>query len=280
MLDLTGRTAIITGASEGIGRELTRALGAQGMQLALAARSAERLAMAAAELESAGVRALAIPTDVTRLDDLQRLVQQTRERWGGIDVLVNSAGIESYHHFQTLPLDRIQATIDVNLTAALLLCRLVLPVMLQGGRGHIVNMSSTAGKRGPAYGAAYGASKAGLIALTQSLRSEYHGSGVSASVICPGFADDGGMYERIKQQAGRESPRLMGSTNSRAIARAVVQAIQRDLPELLVNRPPLRPFTVLAEMFPRWGEKLMRRASIRFLRRIAESRASADDASG
>ena len=206
--------------------------------------------------------------------DRERLVEQTLAEFGRVDVLVNNAGIETYCPFAELPTEDIIRTIDVNLTAALVLSRLVLPHMLAAGAGHIVNMSSTAGKHGPAYGAAYGASKAGLISLTESLRGEFRGRGVSASVICPGFTHDGGIYERMKRATGRGTPFQMGSTSAAAVARAVVKAIQKDQPEVLLNWPPMRPVFVLAELWPAVGEWIIRRASVRFLKRIATRRSS------
>jgi short-subunit dehydrogenase len=276
MRKLAGCNAIVTGASAGLGLQIARTLAAERLNLVLAARSADKLESLAAELASSGVRALPVPTDVTCTSELEHLVKQAREHFGTIDVLVNNAGVESFHEFHTLGLDRIKTTIDVNLTASLLLCRLVVPHMLQSGRGHIVNISSTAGKHGPACGAAYGASKAGLIAFTESLRSEYRGTGVSASVICPGFAHDGGMYERMKHQTGRTAPWLLGSTTSQAVARAVVRAIQHNIPELIVNRPPVRPMTVLLELVPRLGERIVHQVSIRFFRSLASARRGKD----
>jgi short-subunit dehydrogenase len=273
MKDLAGRTAIVTGASAGIGECATRALAAERMNLVLAARSADKLHALARELEQTGIQTLAVPTDVSRSADLRHLLERALERFGRIDVLVNNAGVEAWRSFHELPADDIERIIGVNLTAAAMLCRLVLPSMLDNGGGHIVNMSSTAGKCGPAYGAVYGATKAGLIAFTQALRAEYHGSGVSASVVCPGFTDEGGIYERMKQATGRGTPLWMGRTSAGAVARAVVRAIRRDRPEVLVNVPPMRPMFVLAEMFPRLGHWIMRMATQRFLRRAAKATA-------
>jgi short-subunit dehydrogenase len=154
----------------------------------------------------------------------------------------------------------------------MVLAQMVLPTMLSAGTGHIVNMSSTAGKHGPAYGAAYGASKAGLISLTETLRAEFKGQGVSASVICPGFTHDGGIYERMKQATGKGTPLQMGATSADTVARAVVKAIQKDKAEVIVNWPPMRPAFVLAEMWPALGEWVIRQCSVRFLKRIASKR--------
>lgn len=272
MRDFAGRTAIVTGASSGIGLFVARALASQGMAVVLAARSESALEEVAEEIRQTGATAIAVPTDVTVHADRERLVNRALSECGRIDVLVNNAGIETYCPFTELSMEQIARTIEVNLTSAILLSRLVLPAMLAAGTGHIVNMSSTAGKHGPAYGAAYGASKAGLISLTETLRAEFKGQGVSASVICPGFTHEGGIYERMKQAAGRGTPPQMGATSADKVARAVVKAIRKDRAEVLVNWPPMRPVFVLAELWPALGEWIIRKSSVRFLKRIATRR--------
>ena len=271
MRDLRGRNAIVTGASAGLGVCVARALAHEGMNLVLAARSVEALECVAVEMRGLGVKAIAVPTDVSDEEHLQRLVQCARDEFGAIDVLVNNAGIEAFRNYHEIDPVEIRRTVDVNLTAALLLTRYVLPHMLQAGRGHIVNMASIAGKHGPAYGAAYGASKAGLIAFAQALRGEYHGRGISASAICPGFASDGGIYEVIKRRIGRGTPWYFGSTTANAVARAVVKAIQCDRPDLIVNQPALRPIFALTAAFPRVGEWIVRRTTTRFLKQAGKS---------
>ena len=191
--------------------------------------------------------------------------------FGSIDVLINNAGIEAFRPYHLIePADIVQ-TLQVNLTGTLLLTRFVLPHMLKAGRGHIVNMASTAGKFGPAFGAAYGTSKAGMIAFTQSLRGELYKTGVSVSAICPGFANDGGIYEVIKQRTGRGTPWYLGSTSAEAVARAVIRSIRRDRPESIVNIPALRPVFVLCQAFPRLGEWIVRMTTRRYLK-LAASR--------
>lgn len=270
MKELRGRTALITGASRGIGLVVAKALAREGMNIALAARTTEPLEKLAGELRELGVKAVAFPVDVSDSAQLIKLVEATIGEFGSIDVLVNNAGIEAFRPYHLLdPADIVQ-TIQVNLTATLLLSRYVLPHMLKEGRGHIVNMASTAGKYGPAFGAAYGASKAGMIAFTQSLRGELHKTGVSASVICPGFATEGGVYEVIRQRTGQGTPWYLGSTSAEAVARAVVKAIRNDRPELIVNFPALRPVFVLCQAFPKLGEWIVRATTCRFLKRAAE----------
>lgn len=271
MKELQGRTAIVTGASRGLGRVVAQALARERMNLVLAARSIEPLKQLATELQQTGIRAFVVPTDTQDQGQLKSLADKALDEFKSIDVLVNNAGIEAFRPYHLIePADIVQ-TLEVNLTGTLLLTRFVLPHMLKAGRGHIVNMASVAGKYGPAFGAAYGASKAGMIAFTQSLRGELYKTGVSASAICPGFANDGGIYEVIKERTGRGTPWYLGATSAQAVARAVVKSIRNDRPEAIVNIPALRPVFVLSQAFPRLGEWIVRLTTRRYLK-LAASR--------
>ncbi len=272
-IELRGCTALVTGASAGIGLAVARRLAQSGGNLVLAARRAELLEEAAASARQLGVKAIAVPTDVSKVEALESLVNRAVREFGTIDVLVNNAGVEAFHAYEELPLDRIADTIAVNLTSALLLTRLVIPHMLKAGRGHVVNMASTAGKFGIPYGATYGTTKAGLINFTHALRAEYHGRGISASAICPGFTEQGGIYDRMREQSGRRSPFVIGTTTIDRVAEAVVRAIESDKAELIVNWPPMRPMSAFVTLFPTLGGSLIRLASTRFLKRVAQSSA-------
>src|ERR671933_2968955 len=114
--------------------------------------------------------------------------------------------------------------VDLNLTAPILLTHRVLPGMLERGRGHVVFISSVAGKIGPPYVEPYAATKKGLIGLTQSLRSEYHNAPVGFSVVCPGFVAGDGMYQRMKENEGVKSNRLLGETTLDKVGKAVLEA--------------------------------------------------------
>ncbi|MCA9052228.1 MAG: SDR family oxidoreductase [Planctomycetaceae bacterium] len=270
---LEQKIAIVTGASSGIGRAVARSLANAGVNVVLAARREETLLQVRDELiEQTGVKALAVPTDVSRLSELDRLVEEAIAEFGQIDILVNNAGVECFAHLHELPPEQIAQTVQVNLTGAIQLTNLVIPHMLPQRWGHVVNMSSTAGQYGPPYGAVYAATKAGLIAFTQSLRVEYRASGVRASAICPGFARDGGIYETIRAAVGKETPRLIGGTTADAVARATVRAIRKDQPEVIVNHPPVRPFVAAAKAFPRLGEYLVRKFALRYFRTIVRHR--------
>ncbi|MFV0445031.1 MAG: SDR family NAD(P)-dependent oxidoreductase [Planctomycetaceae bacterium] len=269
---LEEKTAIVTGASAGIGRAVSHALANAGVNVVLAARDAQRLSAVRDNLiEQTGVKVIAVPTDVTSIEQLRRLVDTAADEFGAVHILVNNAGIDAFQPLHSMTPLEIARLVETNLTAAIQLTSLTIPHMLTAGWGHIVNMASTAGKYGPPFGGVYGASKAGLIALTQSLRLEYRTLGLRATAICPGFAASGGIYDRIREKVGIDPPRVIGGTNAETVARAVVRAIRKDQPEVIVNRPPQRPFFVAATMFPSLGEYLFRKLGLRYFKRLGRA---------
>ena len=269
---LEGQVALITGGSQGIGRAVALALAAQGMNLVLAARTASKLEATAEELRKSGVRVVTVPTDVSKLDDLQRLVATCISEFGGIDVLINNAGVEAFQTYHKIPIEKIQATIATNTTGSLLLTRLVIPEMLKKGRGRIINMSSTAALLAPPYGATYAATKASLYQFSMALRLEYKGTGISISAICPGFTQDGGIYEFIKKTMGRGMPFLLRGTTADTVAKKVLKALRTDPPVLVVDTIGIRIAIVWASIFPRFGEWLTHKLAFRYFRRFATNR--------
>jgi NAD(P)-dependent dehydrogenase (short-subunit alcohol dehydrogenase family) len=190
-VDLRGKVVIITGASSGIGRAAAHAFATAGAHVVLAARRADMLRNLAHELAVYGVRALAVPTDVRRDEDLHRLVSATLDAFGRIDVLVNNAGLSYGGPLPELPPDRVRALLEVNLYGPLRLAQLVLPVMLRqeadasGLAGHIVNVSSMAGQI-PAPGmTVYAATRIGLTRFSDALRREVDRTGVRVSSVFP-----------------------------------------------------------------------------------------------
>lgn len=269
-MTLSGKVAIVTGASAGIGRDIAHRLAREGASLVLAARSESKLEELSLELQNGGTQTLVVRTDVADPNDLANLVQQTIDRFQKIDILVNNAGVECFRHFEKIDTDDILQTIETNLTGTILLTRLVIPHMLQQKSGSVINMASTAGKHCPGFGAVYGATKAGLIGFTQGLRGEYLSRGIRSTAICPGFTKRGGIYDRIVQATGKKTSLALGGTSSSAVANAVMKAVASGPPELIVNWPPIRPFMVLTEMFPRLGEILVMAVSRRFVQRAAD----------
>ena len=266
-----GQTVLITGASGGLGIFITRAFLARGVKLALVAHAGAGLDTLRQEAEQQGIRALAFVSDLRDPAQRRALLADVRKALGPIDVLVNNAGMELTSAYHDLGEEAIQAVLNVNLEAPMILSRLVLPEMLERRHGHIVNISSLAGRAGPAFQEPYAATKAGLIAFTSSLRATYRREGVSASVIIPGFVE-AGIYAKLKERSGCTAPALLGTSPPQAVARAVLQVIERDLPEMIVNPVPVRPLLAFTALFPRVGEWISNRVGAsEFFRKVVEA---------
>jgi len=270
--DLNGRTALVTGASGGLGRHIARGLAREGMNIVVSGRREDALAAMAAELSGLGVNAKAVPADLSDLSQVDSLIEQSEAALGPIDLLVNNAGVEITSAFTSYTREELTSVVDVNLTAPLLLTHRLAPGMLARGRGHVVFISSAAGKIGPAYQEPYAATKAGLVGLTQSLRAEYINAPVGFSVVCPGFIAGDGMYQRMIEQ-GIRSNRLMGQTNTEKVTASVIDAIRRDRPEVIETGAPLRPMLALSQLAPTLVERVAPRFGVTDLfRRVAASR--------
>jgi short-subunit dehydrogenase len=271
MEELSGKTAILTGASGGLGRHIALALARQGVNLMLAAYPGEGLDSLKEAACQYGTRAVSLVANFRHTSQLRSVVDETQKAFGRVDLLINNAGVEFTSAYHELPEENIGDIIGINLEAPMLLTRLVLPEMLDRKCGHIVNMSSLAGKAGPAFQEPYAATKAALIAFTASLRASYRGTGVSASVICPGFVE-AGIYAKLKKETGFAAPALLGTSLPEPVARAVLKAIRRDLPEVIVNSLPVKPLFATAILFPRLGEFLVGMTGAhRFFARAADA---------
>jgi short-subunit dehydrogenase len=255
MEQLRGRTALVTGASGGIGRQIAHRLAKDGMNVIVSGRREAVLADLVAELRGQGVSSEAVPADLGDLGQVDPLIERSEAAMGEIDVLVNNAGLETVGAFTAYSREELTSIVDVNLTAPLLLTHRVVPGMLERQRGHVVFISSLAGKAGPAYNEPYAATKAGLIGLTQSLRAEYRHAPIGFSVICPGFVAGDGMYQRLVDE-GVRSNRLIGETTTDKVADRVVEAIRRDRPEIIESGTPLRPILAIGQLSPRLAERL------------------------
>jgi NAD(P)-dependent dehydrogenase (short-subunit alcohol dehydrogenase family) len=184
----TPRVTLITGASQGIGREIALAFARQGDFLVLAARDREKLEATAGAANQAGARAVVVPTDVTKPDDVERAVAAAIEEFGRIDVLINNSGIGGPSGpLWELSLEDWQSTFAVNVEGVFLLSRAVIPHMIEDGGGSIVNIGSITGKR-PLWGrTAYAATKSALVGLTRTLATEAGRHGIRVNLISPGF---------------------------------------------------------------------------------------------
>ena len=184
MFDLTGKTALVTGASGGIGGAIARALHGAGATVALSGTRVEPLEALASEL---GERAHVLPCNLGDPDAVDALPKQAAEAMGGLDILVNNAGITRDQIFMRMSDDEWQNVIDVNLTATMRLCRGVMRPMMKARWGRIVNISSIVGATGNPGQVNYAASKAGMVGLTKSIAAEVASRGITANAVAPGF---------------------------------------------------------------------------------------------
>ena len=258
MKTIRGAHALVTGGSRGLGPYIARALASEGANLTLTARSADSLRRVAEELTGGGTRVQTIAADVCDEGARRGLLEEAESGLGPIDILVNNAGIEAIVSYTDLSPAQIETMVRTNLVAPLILSRLVLDGMIQRGRGHLVMMSSLGGKKGSPYSATYAATKAALIAWTSSLRIELQDSGVSASVICPGFVSEAGMFAVRTQDA----PRVLGTSTPEAVAEAVLRAIRRDVFEIIVNPGPIRLGLVFEHLSPRFTRWALEKAGV------------------
>ncbi|OUS20836.1 3-oxoacyl-[acyl-carrier-protein] reductase [Rhodobacterales bacterium 59_46_T64] len=184
MFDLTGKNALVTGASGGIGGQIAKALHGAGATVGLSGTRVEPLEALAAEL---GARAHVLPCNLSDADAVDALPKQAIEAMGSVDILVNNAGITRDQIFMRMSDDEWQSVLDVNLTATMRLCRGVMRPMMKARWGRIVNISSIVGATGNPGQANYAASKAGMIGMTKSIAYEVASRGITANAVAPGF---------------------------------------------------------------------------------------------
>lgn len=257
MRDLKGKVVLVTGASRGLGVDIAKAFAARGARLALAARSKVELEEVRAQLVASGAEAIAVPTDVGVLDSLRGLVSEVERALGPIDVLVNNAGIEQVADFEDTAFETIESILQVNVTGAAWLTRLVVPSMIARRSGHVVNVASVAGITAVPHNAVYSASKHALVGFSRSLRAELADHDVEISVVCPGFVR-GGMF----LQWGREPPKAAGIVTAQQVADATVDAVVRNRGEVVVAPGLARIADWFTAIAPDLAVNVMRRMGV------------------
>jgi short-subunit dehydrogenase len=253
-----GRTALVTGASRGIGPLIARQIASQGGHVVLTGRSAADLKAVTAGLAAAGADVSFIPADLTQPGAAEALVQAIEDQRGGIDLLVNNAGGDPLREFHTMTIEENLRTLRLNLIAPVTLTHEALAGMLRRGRGHIVNISAMAGRVSFPYTEVYAAAKDGLIGFTRVLRADYHSRGVSASVLILGAIRGAGQGQRMLDESGMKASGYMAPAE--AVARAVVKAVTKDKPELVIQPGPGRLLRAVLDYFPGLGPALNRAA--------------------
>lgn len=189
MIDLTGRVALVTGGSQGIGRDTAIALAAAGADVVLLARTEENLRATAEIIRQQGRRALPLKADVTVAEAVQAAVAQAMEQFGRLDILVNNAGITRDGLLLRMKLEDWDDVLRTNLTGMFLCTRAVLPHMLKARYGRIINITSVMGQMGSAGTTNYAASKAGIIGFTKALAREVASRQITVNAVAPGLID-------------------------------------------------------------------------------------------
>ena len=189
MTALQGRIALVTGASQGIGRACALELARAGATVALAARSADKLAALAEEITASGGQAAAFTLDVASEESLKSGAKAVLERYGKVEILVNNAGITRDGLMMRMKRADWDDVLSTNLTGAFLLTQALLPAMLKNRWGRIINITSVVGRTGQAGQVNYASSKAGLIGLTRSLAREVASRGITANAVAPGYIE-------------------------------------------------------------------------------------------
>lgn len=255
---LVERNVVITGASSGIGEALAREVARQGGRLVLAARRVDRLEAIANKLEEAGAVAHAVECDVTSQQDVRTLMNRAREQLGSIDVLINNAGISVYGATErTAPAD-FARLLAVNLMGPWYGMLEVVPAMRRQGGGVVVNVASVAALHGPPYLGAYAATKAGLAALTQSLRAELASDHIRLMLVYPGYTETE-IFQRERQLGGARRP-IQPYAKPERVARAIVRGIEGGRHELVLS-PEGRALAFLKRFVPAAADLVMRRVA-------------------
>lgn len=189
MYDLTGKTAIVTGGSQGLGESFSRGLAKAGCNLILTARTLSKLERAAEEMISYGVEALPIRMDVNKRDDIEAMLEQALDRFGKIDILVNNAGISAVNEAEEMTDEEFQSVIQTNIGGVFLCSQIVGRQMLKQGKGKIINIASMYSFVGASYvpQVSYTTSKAGVLGLTREMAVEWAPKGVQVLALAPGF---------------------------------------------------------------------------------------------
>jgi 3-oxoacyl-[acyl-carrier protein] reductase len=233
MESLRGKVAVVTGGSRGIGLAIARALVADGVQVAITGRSAAHLASARKTIEAAGPGAVeTLQADVRTFDAVTRAIDAAASRFGGLDILINNAGIGIFTAVAAMSPEQWSEVIDTNLTGVFNACRAALPHMRKRGGGFIINISSLAGKNPFADGAAYCASKAGLNAFSEALMQEVRYDNIRVSYVCPGSV--------ATDFAGHSSKDADWKIAADEVADVVIGLLRHN-PRSLPSRVELRP---------------------------------------
>lgn len=233
--DFKGKRVLITGASGGIGRALAVAAGRRGAEVVLAARSEDRLADAAREVDQTGGKAVVVRADVTNPDDRRAMFQTALDHFGGLDVLINNAGVGAHGHFIDLGPEVLRQTMEVNFFAYAENCRLAIPILVQGRQPLIVNVASMAGRRGVPAWTEYSASKFAVCGFSEALRAELARFEIDLLLAVPGLTASG-LGEHLLAKKGRLPLDYSSGLPPATVAEKILGAAERNAHEVRIER--------------------------------------------
>ncbi len=259
-MEIAGKTALLSGATGGLGRAIAAALAERGARLVLSSRKPEELAALADSLPGEGHRVAV--ADLAEEGAAERLVREA----GAVEILVANAALPGGGRLDRFSQEELGQALRVNFEAPIRMARAVLPDMLEAGRGHLVMISSLQGKVAFARSSVYTATKFGLRGFALSLRDDLHGSGVGSSVVLPGFIRDAGMFA----DSGRPSPAGLGTSSPEEVGEGVLKAIERDRAEVVVATALQAAGARFAHVAPRITSLLTRRSSGRIADRVVD----------
>jgi len=254
---LAGKRAVLTGASGGIGRALAAALAQAGVRLMLTGRRQEVLAELARQLQAQEAQVEYQTADLTQPSQRQELVEQAVRRFGGLDLLINNAGIGSWGHFDTSTPEILRTIMEVNFFAPVELTRLAMPYLMQGNQPAVVNITSMCGRRGMPAWSEYSASKYALVGMSEAWRGEFVRFGVDVITIVPGLTHSG-LDQHLLRKEGRAEIRFDRGMKPEYLSRRILQAIEQNRREVVIGREA-RQLLFFQRWFPRLTDWLIGR---------------------
>jgi short-subunit dehydrogenase len=255
MPDLAGKVVLVTGASSGIGAATAREFARKGVLAALFARRKDRLEAVADEIRRGGGTAMVCVGDVTDPASIQAAVRRVLGEWKRLDLLVNNAGRGMVAPFEAVTGPELRDLLEVNLVGVLTVTQAVLPWMRRQASGHILNVSSVAGRRASPLISAYNATKFALVGLSEALRQELRGTGVYVSIVYP--IDTESEFHAVELKKA-EQPRYGPVQSAADVARAIVRCARHPRPEVYPY-PPARLLSAVSALAPRFADWLMER---------------------
>jgi short-subunit dehydrogenase len=254
---LAGARVVLTGASGGIGRCLAARAAARGARLLLAGRKARVLDEIAAPLQARGGDVATMAGDLTIPADMQGLLQAAQERFGGLDVLINNAGVSSFGHFATSNEAILREIMEVNFFAPAELMRLAAPLLRHGNRPAIVNVSSMCARRGVPAWSEYSASKFALAGLTEALRAEFARFDIDVLLVVPGLTQTDFASHSLRRD-GRMQIDFAGGMPADSVAENILRGLEKGKSEIVLGREA-RWLLRINRFLPRLVDRLMAR---------------------